>query len=66
MEQNVGRLDQIIRMVAGFGLLVYGILAPSVSWAWAIPMFIIGSILIVTGIFRRCPIWSLLKINTNK
>jgi hypothetical protein len=57
-KQNVGKLDRIIRIVVG-ALLVGNVfvgLQTVVGW--------VGLILIVTGLFGTCPVYSLLGINT--
>ena len=57
-KQNVGKVDRIIRVIVG-ALLVGNVfvgLQTVVGW--------IGLILIVTGFFGTCPVYSLLGINT--
>ena len=57
-KQNIGKLDRIIRVIVG-ALLVGNVfigLQTVVGW--------IGLILIVTGLFGTCPVYSLLGINT--
>ena len=57
-KQNVGKLDRIIRVIVG-ALLVGNVfvgLQTLVGW--------VGLILIVTGLFGICPVYSLLGINT--
>ncbi len=57
-KQNVGKLDRIIRVIVG-ALLVGNVfvgLQTVVGW--------VGLILIVTGLFGTCPVYSLLGINT--
>ena len=57
-KQNTGKVDRIIRVILG-ALLVGNVfvgLQTVVGW--------IGLILIVTGIFGTCPVYSLLGINT--
>jgi hypothetical protein len=57
-KQNTGKLDRIIRVIVG-ALLVGNVfigLQTVVGW--------IGLILIVTGLFGTCPVYSLLGINT--
>jgi len=57
-KQNAGKVDRIIRVVVG-ALLVGNVfvgLQTVVGW--------IGLILIVTGLFGTCPVYSLLGINT--
>lgn len=58
MNNNVGKIDRIVRIVVGLllvGNVFVGLQSP-IGW--------IGIILIVTGLFGTCPIYSLLKINT--
>jgi hypothetical protein len=57
-KDNTGKIDRIIRIVVGVllvGNVFTGIQTP-IGW--------IGLILIVTGIFGTCPVYSLLGINT--
>jgi len=56
--RNTGKLDRIIRVIVG-ALLVGNVfvgLQTVVGW--------IGLVLIITGLFGTCPIYSLLGINT--
>ncbi len=60
MTCNIGHTDRILRITVGvtlIGLAVFGITGP---WAW------IGVIPLATGIFRTCPAYNLLGINTAK
>ncbi|MGB5300834.1 MAG: DUF2892 domain-containing protein [Thiogranum sp.] len=57
-NRNTGKVDRIIRVIVG-ALLVGNVfigLQTVVGW--------IGLILIVTGLFGTCPVYSLLGINT--
>ena len=63
MKKNVGRTDQIIRIVAGIVLLGVGILVP-MSTALAIVLIILGVIGLITGLFAICPLYIVLKMNT--
>ena len=57
-KSNTGKIDRIIRVIVGVLLVGYvftGIQTP-IGW--------IGLILIVTGAFGTCPVYSLLGINT--
>jgi hypothetical protein len=57
-KSNTGNIDRIIRIVVGVllvGNVFVGIQSP-IGW--------IGLILILTGIFGTCPLYSLLGINT--
>jgi hypothetical protein len=57
-KNNAGKIDRIIRVIVGVllvGNVFVGIQSP-IGW--------IGLILIVTGLFGTCPVYSLLGINT--
>lgn len=57
-KSNTGKIDRIIRIIIGFLLVgnVFAGIQTSIGW--------IGLILIVTGVFGSCPVYSLLGINT--
>ena len=57
-KSNTGKIDRIIRIIVGVLLVgnVFTGLQSPIGW--------IGLILIVTGIFGTCPVYSLLGINT--
>jgi len=60
MKCNISNTDRILRITVGailIGLAAFGITGP---WAW------IGIIPLVTGVFRICPAYELLGINTAK
>lgn len=58
MNVNVGSTDRIIRIVAGLALIAWAAFFGGPVWAW------IGVVPLATGIFRICPAYSLLGINT--
>jgi len=65
MKKNVGRTDRIIRIVAGISFFALGFfLEISTGWVWA--LWILGAILLITGIIGFCPLYALLKTNTLK
>ena len=58
MKVNVGTVDRVVRIGAGvvlIGLAVAGTIGP---WGY------IGIVAILTGLFRVCPAYSLLGLNT--
>lgn len=57
MSANVGSIDRILRIVAGLALIAWALMGGPV-WAW------IGVLPLATGLFRFCPAYSLLGINT--
>ncbi len=57
-KNNVGKTDRIIRVVVGI------ILVGNVFYALQHPIGWLGVILIVTGIVGKCPLYSIIGINT--
>lgn len=58
MRMNVGTIDRVLRIVAGIVLIILaatGIFSP---WGW------IGVVPLLTGIFKFCPAYRLLGMNT--
>jgi len=56
--RNVGNVDRIIRVILGAVLVGNVFVGLQTVLGW------IGLILIVTGLFGTCPVYSLLGINT--
>jgi Protein of unknown function (DUF2892) len=58
MKSNVGSIDRILRIAVG--LILIGLAATGTvgAWGW------IGVIPLATSIFRFCPAYTLLGINT--
>lgn len=59
MKSNVGSTDRILRLVAGIGIAIGGIIFES-YWG------LIGVVLLATAVFRFCPFYPALGINTSK
>jgi hypothetical protein len=57
MSCNVGSIDRIIRILAGLALIARALMGGPV-WAW------IGVVPLATGVFKLCPAYSLLGLNT--
>lgn len=60
MQINVGSPDRIIRIVAGVALILLALTGTIGAWGW------IGIVPLLTGVFRFCPAYSLLGMNTCK
>jgi hypothetical protein len=58
MSSNVGGLDRILRIVAGVALI--GAAAAGLIGAWGY----IGIVPLATGLFRFCPAYRLVGLNT--
>lgn len=66
---NVGPVDRLIRIVIGIVLIVAPYVITSDLWTnplvrWAVPA--IGAVLILTALFRFCPLYRLIGANTCK
>ena len=57
MSANVGSIDRIIRILAGLALIAWTLMGGPV-WAW------IGVVPLATGVFKFCPAYSLIGMNT--
>ncbi|SFF99115.1 Protein of unknown function [Novosphingobium sp. CF614] len=57
---NVGGIDRLLRIVVGIVLLALVMVGPRTPWGF------IGVVPLVTGLFRTCPLYSLLGISTCK
>lgn len=58
MKTNVGGIDRILRILAGLALIALTLAGVIGAWGW------IGVVPLVTGLFRTCPVYSILGFNT--
>jgi O-antigen ligase len=58
MKFNVGGADRILRIVAGLILIALAVTGTVGIWGW------IGVVPLLTGMFRFCPAYTLLGVNT--
>lgn len=58
MTVNVGTVDRTIRIVVGIALIALTLTGTIGVWGY------IGIVPILTGLFRTCPAYSLLGVNT--
>lgn len=58
MKCNVGGIDRVLRMLVGLVLIGLAVTGNIGVWGW------IGVVPLATGLFRICPAYSLLGINT--
>jgi len=59
MTANVGGIDRILRIAAG--LVFIALAATSVVGMWG---YIVGGIVLATGVFRFCGAYTLFGVNT--
>uniref|UniRef100_UPI00404A05CA YgaP family membrane protein n=1 Tax=Candidatus Roseilinea sp. TaxID=2838777 RepID=UPI00404A05CA len=58
MKFNVGGVDRILRIVVGIVLIALTLMGTIGVWGW------IGIVPLVTGLFKFCPLYTLIGINT--
>jgi hypothetical protein len=58
--KNVGQTDRLFRILIGVGILAASILGTWSAWGY------LGVLLLATGLIGYCPLYSLLRINTNR
>lgn len=58
MKLNVGTIDRALRVALGLILVVLAALGYIGVWGW------IGLVPLATGLFKFCPLYTLLGINT--
>ena len=56
--KNEGKVDRVLRVVIGLGLLSLVFVGPQTAWGW------IGVVPLVTGLLGNCPLYSILGINS--
>ena len=59
MTANVGGIDRVLRIVAGLVLIALAV--ANVAGLWG---YIVGGIVLATGVFRFCGAYTLLGLNT--
>ncbi|SFS55170.1 Protein of unknown function [Sulfitobacter marinus] len=69
MNVNVGNIDRALRIILGLALIGARVL--NIPDIWSNPVLgygslLVGLVLVVTGIFRFCPLYRLLGISTCK
>ena len=56
--KNVGGIDRFLRILVGLVLIATVFVGPTTPWGW------LGLIPFMTGVFRFCPLYSLIRVNT--
>jgi hypothetical protein len=60
MKCNVGGVDRVLRIVVGLVLIALALMGAIGVWGW------IGIMPLATGLFKFCPAYTLLGINTGR
>ena len=55
---NVGGIDRVLRILVGLAWIALVFVGPKVVWGW------VGLVPLLTGIFKFCPAYKLLGVNT--
>ena len=63
MTKNIGKMERILRIIVGAGLLLGFALNPGGGWNL---LYLIGIVPLVTGLVGSCGLYSVLGINTCK
>lgn len=58
MNANVGTIDRVLRVVVGIILIALAFTGQIGVWGY------IGVVPVLTGLFRFCPLYSMLGMNT--
>lgn len=58
MKANVGGVDRALRVIVGIVLIGLTLAGTIGAWGW------IGILPLATGLFRMCPAYSVIGINT--
>ena len=58
MTKNVGSIDRALRTIVGLALIALAATGTVGWWGW------LGAIPLATGLFRFCPAYTLLGVNT--
>jgi len=63
MDVNLGTVDRVLRLILGFALLAFavGLIAPDSGYNW---LGFIGFVPILTAVFARCPLYTLIGLRT--
>lgn len=56
--RNEAKIERVIRVIAGIGLLSLVFVGPQTPWGW------IGVVPLLTGLIGSCPLYTLLGIST--
>jgi hypothetical protein len=60
MKTNIGKIERIVRIVVGLGILSLAFVGPRSPWAY------LGILPVVTGLAGWCPPYALFGISTAK
>ena len=65
MKKNLGSTDKIIRLLAAALILILAF-AKVITGTWAIILFILAAVLVLTSLINFCPLYTVLGLDTSK
>lgn len=60
MQQNIGKIDQTLRIVVGMALIALVFIGPQTPWGW------IGAAVILIALVGFCPLYKVMGLSTCK
>lgn len=69
MRANVGKLDRMMRLLLGWGLIVVALVSDLAVFDDAVLKYVavaVGIVLATSGLMRTCPMYSIFGIKTCK
>ncbi|MEH6625750.1 MAG: DUF2892 domain-containing protein [Motiliproteus sp.] len=60
MQQNIGKIDQTLRIVVGMALIALVFIGPQTPWGW------IGVAVILIALVGFCPLYKIMGLSTCK
>ena len=63
MSKNIGTLDSVLRLIVGWALIGFALLARDMPYSY---LGWVGVVPVLTVIFGFCPLYTLLGVRTNK
>lgn len=58
MKANEGKVDRVIRVLVGVGLLSLVFVGPQTAWGW------VGLVPLLTGLLGFCPLYKIFGLST--
>lgn len=63
LKRNVGGWDRAVRVILGLALLAF-VITGDLQGVWGVIAFLVGSVALITGVIRYCPVNRMLGVNS--
>ena len=60
MQHNIGKVERVVRVLIGLGIISLALWGPKNPWAW------LGLIPLLSGVLGWCPGYRVLKITSHE